>query len=213
MKINDRRRAELEEQEQINQETWQQVTDILNKIKEGVQEEQKARRPTSNRIIKQASKADLVIEWNSILHETGEKLTKVLINYWQDQQTIQQLEFERLRAELEEREQINQETWQQVTDILNKIKEGVQEEQKAWRPTSNRIIKQASKVRLIEPTQSQSSTPMNSSTQSTNLSLDPKPQRLKESKKRDASRVEKQPSQISVASIFQKQKEISSGGD
>ena len=46
--------------------------------------------------------ADLVIEWNSILHETGEKLTKVLINYWQDQQTIQQLEFERLRAELEE---------------------------------------------------------------------------------------------------------------
>ena len=55
--------------------------------------------------------ADLVIEWNSILHETGEKLTKVLINYWQDQQTIQQLEFERLRAELEEREQINQETW------------------------------------------------------------------------------------------------------
>ena len=80
--------------------------------------------------------ADLVIEWNSILHETGEKLTKVLINYWQDQQTIQQLEFECLRAELEEREQINQETWQQVTDILNKIKEGVQEEQKAWRPTS-----------------------------------------------------------------------------
>ena len=157
--------------------------------------------------------ADLVIEWNSILHETGEKLTKVLINYWQDQQTIQQLEFERLRAELEEREQINQETWQQVTDILNKIKEGVQEEQKARRPTSNRIIKQASKVRLIEPTQSQSSTPMSSSTQSTNLSLDPKPQRLKESKKRDASRVEKQPSQISVASIFQKQKETSSGGD
>ena len=38
-------------------------------------------------------------------------------------------------------------------------------------------------------------------------------QRLKESKKRDASRVEKQPSQISVASIFQKQKETSSGGD
>ena len=127
--------------------------------------------------------ADLVIEWNSILHETGEKLTKVLINYWQDQQTIQQLEFERLRAELEEREQINQETWQQVTDILNKIKEGVQEEQKARRLTSNRIIKQASKVRLIEPTQSQSSTPMSSSTQSTNLSLEPKPQRLKESKK------------------------------
>ena len=88
---------------------------------------------------------------DSILHETGEKLTKVLINYWQD--------------------------------ILNKIKEGVQEEQKARRPTSNRIIKQASKVRLIEPTQSQSSTPMSLSTQSTNLSLEPKPQRLKESKK------------------------------
>ena len=156
--------------------------------------------------------ADLVIEWNSILHETGEKLTKVLINYWQDQQTIQQLEFEHLRAELEEQEQINQETWQQVTDILNKIKEGVQEEQKTRRPTSNRIIKQASKMRLIEPTQSQSSTPMSSSTQSTNLSLEPKPQRLKESKKQDALRVEKQPSQISVASIFQKQKEISSGG-
>ena len=157
--------------------------------------------------------ADLVIEWNSILHETGEKLTKVLINYWQDQQTIQQLEFEHLRAELEKREQINQKTWQQVTDILDKIKEGVQEEQKARRPTPNRIIKQASKVRLIEPTQSQSSTPMSLSTQSTNLSLEPKPQRLKESKKRDASRVEKQPSQISVASIFQKQKETSSGGD
>ena len=137
----------------------------------------------------------------------------MLINYWQDQQTIQQLEFEHLRAELEEREQINQETWQQVTDILNKIKEGVQEEQKARRLTSNRIIKQASKVRLIEPTQSQSSTPMSSSTQSTDLSLEPKPQRLKESKNRDASRAEKQPSQISVASIFQKQKETSLGGD
>ena len=137
----------------------------------------------------------------------------MLINYWQDQQTIQQLEFECLRAELEEREQINQETWQQVTDILNKIKEGVQEEQKARRLTSNRIIKQASKVILIEPTQSQSSTPMSSSTQSTNLSLEPKPQRLKESKNRDASRAEKQPSQISVASIFQKQKETSLGGD
>ena len=66
---------------------------------------------------------------------------------------------------------------------LDKIKEGVQEEQKAQRPISNRIIKQASKVRLIEPTQSQRSTPMSSSTQSTNLSLEPKPQRLKESKK------------------------------
>ena len=66
---------------------------------------------------------------------------------------------------------------------LEKIKEGVQEEQKAQRPTPNRIIKQASKVRLIELTQSQSSTPMISSTQSTNLSLEPKPQRLKESKK------------------------------
>ena len=137
----------------------------------------------------------------------------MLINYWQDQQTTQQLESECLRAELEEREQINQETWQQVTDILDKIKEGVQEEQKAWRPTSNRIIKQASKVRLIEPTQSQSSTPMSSSTQSTNLSLEPKPQRPKESKMQDASRIEKQPLQISVASIFQKQKETSSGGD
>ena len=80
--------------------------------------------------------------------KTGEKLTKVLINYWQDQQTIQQLEFKRLRAELEEQEQINQETWQQVTDILNKIKEGEQEEQKAQRPTSNRIIKQASKSEI-----------------------------------------------------------------
>ena len=74
-------------------------------------------------------------------------------------------------------------------------------------------LKQASKVRLIEPTQSQSITPMSSSTQSTNLSLEPKAQRLKESKKRDASRVEKQPSQISVASLFQKQKETSSRGD
>ena len=139
--------------------------------------------------------------------------TLIYTYYWQDQQTTQQLESERLRAELEEQEQINQETWQQVTDILDKIKEGVQEEQKAWRPTSNRIIKQASKVKLIEPTQSQSSTPMSLSTQSTNLSLEPKPQRLKESKKQDASRVEKQPSQISVASIFQKQKETSLGGD
>ena len=46
----------------------------------------------------------------------------MLINYWQDQQTTQQLESEHLRAELEEWEQINQETWQQVTDILDKSK-------------------------------------------------------------------------------------------
>ena len=39
-----------------------------------------------------------------------------------------------------------------------------------------------------------------------------KASRPKESKKQDASRVEK-PSQISVATIFQKQKETSSGGD
>ena len=127
--------------------------------------------------------ADLVIEWNRIPHETGERLTKVLIDYWQDQQTVQQLESKCLRVELEEREQINQDTWKQITDILEKIKEGVQEEQKTWRPISNRIIKQALKVRLIEPTQSQSITPMSSSTQSTNLSLEPKAQRLKESKK------------------------------
>ena len=74
-----------------------------------------------------------------------------------------------------------------MTEILDKIKVGVQEEQKAQRLTPNRIIKHASKVRLIELTQSQSSTPMSLSAQSTNLSLEPKPQRLKKSKKRDAS--------------------------
>ena len=179
------------------------------------QEDQRPPKGLTPNIKHNISKApsDLVIEWNSILHETGEKLTKVLINYWQDQQTIQQLESKHLRAELEECEQISQATWWQMTDILDKIKEGVQEEQRAWRPTSNRIIKQASKVRLIEPTQSQSITPMSSSTQSTNLSLEPKAQRLKESKKQDTIRIEKQPSQISVASLFQKQKETSSEGD
>ena len=52
----------------------------------------------------------LVIQWNSILHETGEKLTKALVDYWNYQKVAQGLEFECLRAELEEREQINSET-------------------------------------------------------------------------------------------------------
>ena len=69
----------------------------------------------------------LVIQWNSILHETGEKLTKVLVDYWNDQKLAQRLEFERLRAELEKREQIDSETWQQILEILEKIKDGVQE--------------------------------------------------------------------------------------
>ena len=37
----------------------------------------------------------LVIQWNSILHETGEKLTKVLVDYWNDQKLVQGLEFKR----------------------------------------------------------------------------------------------------------------------
>ena len=38
----------------------------------------------------------LVIQWNLILHETGEKLTKVLVDYWNDQKLAQGPEFERL---------------------------------------------------------------------------------------------------------------------
>ena len=67
------------------------------------------------------------------------------MDYWNDQKLAQGLEFERLRAELEDREQIDSETWQQIVEILEKIKDGVQEEQRSWRQT-NRIIKQASKV-------------------------------------------------------------------
>ena len=36
----------------------------------------------------------LVIQWNMILHETGVKLTKVLVDYWNDQKLAQGLEFE-----------------------------------------------------------------------------------------------------------------------
>ena len=125
----------------------------------------------------------LVIKWYLILHETAEKLTKVLVHYWNDQKLTQGLQFEHLRAELEEREQIDPETWQQILEILKKIRDRVQEEQKSQRPTANRIIKQASKVRLIEPTQSLNSIPRSSLTQSTNPSMEPKPQRPKENKK------------------------------
>ena len=124
----------------------------------------------------------LVIQWNLMLHETAEKLTKVLVDYWNDQKVAQGLEFKCLRAELEEREQIDPETWQQILEILEKIKDGVQEEQKSWRPTTNRIIKQASKVQLIEPTQSLNSIPGSSLTQSTNPSTEPKLQGQKETK-------------------------------
>ena len=127
-------------------------------LKKALEDERPPKGLTPN--IKHISKAPphLVIQWNSILHETEEKLTKVLVDYWNDQKLAQGLEFECLRAELEEKEQIDSETWQQILEILEEIKDGVQEEQKARRPTSNRIIKQASKVRLIEPTQSLSST-------------------------------------------------------
>ena len=103
------------------------------------------------------------------------------MGYWNDQKLAQGLEFECLKAELEEREQIDSKTWQQILEILEKIKDGVQEEQKSQRP-ANRIIKQASKVRLTEPTQSLNSIPGSSLTQSTNPSMEPKPQRLKENK-------------------------------
>ena len=36
----------------------------------------------------------LVIQWNTIIHETGVKLTKVLVDYWNDQKLAQGLEFE-----------------------------------------------------------------------------------------------------------------------
>ena len=45
-----------------------------------------------------------------------------------------------------------------VLEILEKIKDGIQEEQRSQRPT-NKIIKQASKVQLIEPAQSLNSIP------------------------------------------------------
>ena len=61
----------------------------------------------------------------------------------------------------------------QVTDILNKIKEGVQEETESPETDIQQNHQASFKRRLIEPTQSQSSTPMSSSTQSTNLSLEP----------------------------------------
>ena len=36
----------------------------------------------------------LVIQWNMILHDTGVKLIKVLVDYWNDQTLAQGLEFE-----------------------------------------------------------------------------------------------------------------------
>ena len=96
-------------------------------------------------------------------------------------------------------------------NILDKIRDNVKEEQQDRRPPTNRVIKQASKVRLIEPTQSVNSTQGTSSTPSINT--DPQPQRQKEGKKQDTFRMEKRRSQTSVATLFQKQKEISSGED
>ena len=96
-------------------------------------------------------------------------------------------------------------------NILDKIRDNVKEEQQYRRPPTNRVIKQASKVRLVEPTQSVNSTQGTSSTPSINM--DPQPQRQKEGKKQDASRMEKRQSETSVATLFEKQKEISSGED
>ena len=118
----------------------------METLNKAIEDEQPPKGLTPN-IKHNISKAPphLVIQWNSILHETGVKLTKVLVDYWNDQKLAQGLEFEQLLAELEDREQIDSETWQQILEILEKITDGVQEEQKSQGPT-NRIIKQASKV-------------------------------------------------------------------
>ena len=58
------------------------ATHHLETLKKALEDQRppKGLTPTIKHNISKAP-ADLVIEWNSILHETGEKLTKVLINY------------------------------------------------------------------------------------------------------------------------------------
>ena len=87
-----------------NSATWPQSINKNNKtrnkscletLNKAIEDERPPKGLTSN-IKHNISKAPphLVIQCNSILHETGVKLTKVLVDYWNDQKLAQGLEFE-----------------------------------------------------------------------------------------------------------------------
>ena len=97
---------------------------------------------------------DLIINWNKALHETGITLTTILVEYWTGQLETLHIEFEKVKAQLEERENITEEQWNEIREILENVSQAVREElikrRTQFRRDPNR---QASKVRLIQPEQ------------------------------------------------------------
>ena len=124
----------------------------------------------------------LIVQWNLALQETGEKLTNILIEYWENQVQEVSYEQERLKAELDERKELQEGQWEQIQEILDKVKNAVQEETSKRREQRDRPIKQASKFRLVA-----TETTTTEAQASTSSTLAPKPQR--ENKKRDASQM------------------------
>ena len=69
----------------------------LDILKRSLEEERplKGLTPTIKHNISKAP-AHLVINWNTVLHDTGVKLTQLLVDYWMDQKLTLDLEFEKV---------------------------------------------------------------------------------------------------------------------
>ena len=92
----------------------------------------------------------MIIDWNETLHNTAIKLTELLASHWEDQKLALDLEYQRLRTELEEKQICTEEQWNNIETILMKIKTEIEEESNRRRP-KQRVIRQASKIRIIDP--------------------------------------------------------------
>ena len=130
--------------------------------------------------------ADLIISWNQILFNTATKLTEKLSQYWANQKEELELEFDWLKAELHEKVTITPERWLEYTKILDNISSTVSQELKRKKyqrqdqqPNLQRLIKQASKVRIMnQPSEALTAIKLASPNQSTVLyTLEPLPQR------------------------------------
>ena len=132
-----------------------------------------------------------IINWNQALFTTATKLTEILSEYWGNQKEELDIEFERLKTELEEKITLSSDRWLEFTEILDNISSTVLQElkrKKYQKEPQTRIVKQASKVRVMHAPTSETiqAIKLASPNQSTLLyTPDPMPQR--EPRKQDAS--------------------------
>ena len=72
----------------------------------------------------------LIIKSNQALFTTATKLSEILSEYWGNQKEELDIEFERLKTELEEKITLSSDRWLEFTEILDNISSTVSQELK-----------------------------------------------------------------------------------